>query len=85
MKIHAPYLLFLGNATDNLSIKMAKGVADWRPELCTGQFRLDRCSVTTGQPDMTITQAQQAGAKNLRTGFRQQWWHYRSPVDPVYC
>lgn len=69
MKIQAPYLLFLGDATDNLAIKMAKGVADWRPQLCTGQFRLDGCSVTTGQPDMTIAQAQQAGAKTFVLGF----------------
>jgi len=69
MKIQAPYLLFLGDATDNLSIKMAKGVADWRPELCTGQFRLDGCSVTANQPDMTIAEAKQAGAKTFVLGF----------------
>ncbi|PKG37997.1 N-acetyltransferase DgcN [Psychromonas sp. Urea-02u-13] len=69
MKIQAPYLLFLGDASDNLSIKMAKGVADWRPQLCTGQFRLDGCSVTTGQPDMSIAQAKQAGAKTFVLGF----------------
>jgi len=69
MKIQAPYLLFLGDATDNLSIKMAKGVSDWRPQLCTGQFRLEGCSVTTDQPDMTIAQAKQAGAKTFVLGF----------------
>jgi len=69
MKIQAPYLLFLGDATDSLSIKMAKGVADWRPQLCTGQLRLEGCSVTTGQTDMTIAKAKQAGAKTFVLGF----------------
>ena len=27
-----PYLLFLGNAKDQLAAKTAQGVADWRPE-----------------------------------------------------
>ncbi|NRA54492.1 MAG: DUF1611 domain-containing protein [Gammaproteobacteria bacterium] len=69
MKIKTPYLLFLGDATDDFSIKMARGVADWRPELCTGQFRLAGCGVTTGQPDMSMEQAKQAGAKTLVLGL----------------
>lgn len=69
MKIQAPYLLFLGDASDELSIKMAKGVADWRPELCIGEYKLDGCKVTTGQPSMDIKSAKAAGAKTFVLSF----------------
>lgn len=69
MKIQPPYLLFLGDANDELSIKMAKGVADWRPELCIGEYKLDGCKVTTGQPSMDIETAKAAGAKTFVLSF----------------
>ncbi len=69
MKIQAPYLLFLGDASDELSIKMAKGVADWRSELCIGEYKLDGCQVTTGQPSMDIATAKAAGAKTFVLSF----------------
>ena len=50
MVLTPPYLLFIGNATDPLSIKMAKSVADWNPEACIGEYRLPGCEVTTGCP-----------------------------------
>ena len=31
--IRTPYLLFLGDAPDQLAAKVAQGVADWRPLL----------------------------------------------------
>ena len=37
MNLPSPYLLFIGNATDPLSIKMAKSAADWSPEMCVGE------------------------------------------------
>ena len=37
--ISKPYLLFLGEAKDDLAIKTAVGVNFWRPEWCLGQFR----------------------------------------------
>ena len=43
MRIHRPYLLFLGDAPDALAAKTARGVADWRPEWCLGQVRLEGC------------------------------------------
>lgn len=30
--IHAPYLLFLGDASDPLAAKVAQGIRDWRPD-----------------------------------------------------
>jgi hypothetical protein len=38
--IQTPYLLFLGDAPDQLAAKVARGIADWRPENSVGQFRM---------------------------------------------
>ena len=38
-----PYLLFLGDAHDELAAKTARGIAHWRPEWCVGQWRLPGC------------------------------------------
>ncbi|WP_372770729.1 N-acetyltransferase DgcN [Pseudoalteromonas sp.] len=67
--LQAPYLVFLGDATDPLSIKMAKGVATWKPELCVGQYRLPGCSETANLPDMNISEAAEKGAKTFVLGF----------------
>ncbi|MGB1261813.1 MAG: N-acetyltransferase DgcN [Cognaticolwellia sp.] len=69
MQIAAPYLLFIGDATDQLAIKMARGAADWRPELCVGEYRVSGCSVTTGIEQMDIAQAAKKGAKSFVLGF----------------
>ena len=68
MKITKPYLLFLGDAADQLAAKTAKGIKDWRPENCVGQFRLDGCNADAGLPDMTFAQAREAGAATLVAG-----------------
>ena len=67
--LQAPYLVFLGDATDPLSIKMAKGVATWKPELCVGQYRLPGCSETANLPDINISEAAEKGAKTFVLGF----------------
>jgi uncharacterized NAD-dependent epimerase/dehydratase family protein len=69
MTITPPYLLFIGDAVDPLSIKMARSVADWCPQLCVGEFTLAGCSVTTGLQNMSISQAAQSGAKSFVLGF----------------
>jgi len=69
MQIIAPYLLFIGNATDQLSIKMARGAADWRPELCIGELSTQGCSISTGLPQLTVAQAVAQGAKTFVLGF----------------
>lgn len=67
--LKAPYLLFIGDATDPLSIKMARSAADWSPEKCVGELRLPGCNVTTGCKPMSIDEAVAAGAKSLVLGF----------------
>lgn len=69
MNIKPPYLLFIGDATDILSIKMARSAADWSPDKCLGEYRLPGCTVTTGCPAMSIEHAAEQGAKSLVLGF----------------
>ncbi len=44
MAIEHPYLLFLGDAPDQLAAKTAQGIAHWRPEWCLGQYRMAGCN-----------------------------------------
>jgi uncharacterized NAD-dependent epimerase/dehydratase family protein len=66
--IKTPYLLFLGDAPDQLAAKVAQGIRDWRPEAAIGQLRMEGCKADMGLPDMTIEQAVAAGAKTLVIG-----------------
>ncbi len=66
--IKTPYLLFLGDAPDQLSAKVAQGIKDWRPENAVGQFRMEGCKADVGVADMTLTQGLEAGAKTLVIG-----------------
>ena len=66
--IKTPYLLFLGDAPDQLSAKVAQGIKDWRPENAVGQFRMAGCKADVGLADMTLAQAKAAGAKTLVIG-----------------
>ncbi|MHA1600072.1 MAG: N-acetyltransferase DgcN [Alphaproteobacteria bacterium] len=68
MKIENPYLMFLGDAADQLAAKTAHGVADWRRDWCLGQLRMDGCKADLGLPDMTIEAAVAAGVKTLVIG-----------------
>ena len=68
MEIRQPYLLFLGDAADQLAAKTAQGIAQWRPEVALGQLRLDGCNADLGLPDMALETAWEAGAKTLVVG-----------------
>lgn len=68
MTIETPYLLFLGDARDQLAAKVAKGIRDWRPEYALGQFRLPDCNADLGLPDMTLDEAKEAGVKTMVIG-----------------
>ncbi|MGB9095074.1 N-acetyltransferase DgcN [Erwinia sp.] len=68
MLIPQPYLLFLGDVTDPLAAKTARGIHVWRPEQCVGQIRLPGCTVSLGLDDLTIEAAVTAGAKTLVLG-----------------
>lgn len=68
MAIEHPYLMFLGDAADQLAAKVANGVRMWRPDWCVGQFRLPGCNADLGLPDMTIEEAAAAGVKTIVVG-----------------
>jgi uncharacterized NAD-dependent epimerase/dehydratase family protein len=66
--IKTPYLLFLGDAHDQLAVKVAKGIRDWRPQYAVGQLRLPGCLADLGLPDMTLKEARDAGAETMVIG-----------------
>lgn len=66
--IETPYLLFLGDAADQLAAKVAQGIKDWRPEYAIGQLRMAGCNADLGLPDMTLTEAKAAGVKTMVIG-----------------
>ena len=68
MTIRRPYLMFLGNAPDQLAAKTAQGIVHWRPEWCLGQMRLAGCKADLGLPEMTLDQAVAAGVKTVIVG-----------------
>ena len=78
--IETPYLLFLGDAPDQLAAKVAQGIRDWRPDNAVGQLRLEGCKADVGLTDMTLAEAKAAGAKTLvigvanRGGIISQTW-----------
>ncbi|CUH78812.1 hypothetical protein TRM7557_02053 [Tritonibacter multivorans] len=78
--IETPYLLFLGDVPDMLAAKVAIGIRDWRPENAVGQISLPGCGADLGLTEMTLAEAQEAGAKTLvigvanRGGMISQAW-----------
>lgn len=80
MAILHPYLLFIGDAQDQLAAKTAQGVVQWRPDWCLGQLRLPGCRADLGLPDMTAEEAAAKGARTLvvgvatRGGYLAEHW-----------
>ena len=80
MRIEHPYLMFLGDAPDQLAAKTAQGVVHWRPDWCRGQLRLDGCKADLKLPDMTVDEAAAAGIRTVivgvanRGGFLNEDW-----------
>jgi uncharacterized NAD-dependent epimerase/dehydratase family protein len=68
MKIEHPYLMFLGDAPDQLAAKTASGIVHWRRDWCIGQLRLPGCDADLGLPEMTIDAATSAGCRTMVIG-----------------
>ncbi|MEK9752879.1 MAG: N-acetyltransferase DgcN [Rhodospirillaceae bacterium] len=68
MALKTPYLMFLGDAPDQLAAKTAGGVVHWRPDICIGQLRLPGCNADLGLQDMDLEAAAKAGAKTVIVG-----------------
>ena len=63
-----PFLLYLGKAPDDLAAKTARGLVQFRPQWCVGQFRDAGCKTSVHVPDMTFAQARAAGARTMIVG-----------------
>lgn len=68
LDIAHPYLLFLGDAADALAAKTARGVAQFRPEWCLGQWRLADCKADLGLPERDAAAAAALGARTMIVG-----------------
>jgi len=68
MTIPHPYLLFLGDAADDLAAKTAQGIAHWRPDWCMAQMRLPGCKADLGLPDLTPAEAAAKGCRTMIVG-----------------
>lgn len=68
MVIAHPYLMFLGEAADQLAAKTAQGIVHWRPDWCLGQLRLPGCKADLKIPDMSLEQAKAAGVRTVIVG-----------------
>ena len=68
IEIEHPYLLFIGDAADQLAAKTADGIATWRPEWCVGQLRLPNCNADLGIPEVSLEEGRRLGARSLIVG-----------------
>jgi len=66
--VERPYLLFLGDAQDDLAAKAARGIVAWRPEGCLGELKLDGCRTSLGLPELTVEAAATRGARTMIIG-----------------
>jgi uncharacterized NAD-dependent epimerase/dehydratase family protein len=77
----APYLVYLGDVTDEGSCKTGFGMAHWASERTIGQFRSNENTVSVGLCDMTMEQAVASGARSMIIGiadvggFLADSWH----------
>ena len=68
LEIQPPYLIFIGDARDQLAAKTGQGIVDWRPERALGQLRLPGCGADLGIPELTVGEAAGRGAQTLVIG-----------------
>jgi uncharacterized NAD-dependent epimerase/dehydratase family protein len=68
INLRTPYLLFVGDARDQLAAKTAVGVLHWRPDWCLGQVRLPGCKAELALPEITVKDGASAGAGTLIVG-----------------
>lgn len=68
----APYLLFLGDATERGFAKTALGLCDWAADKCLAEHALPAATVTTGLPRLAPAAAAAAGARSMVIGVANQ-------------
>ncbi|WP_083269962.1 DUF1611 domain-containing protein [Bosea vaviloviae] len=68
MIIHLPWLIFLGDARDQIAAKTGFAIAHWQRERCVGQMRFENCRADCGLADVGLEQAAAAGTKTMVLG-----------------
>ncbi len=69
LNIKKPYLLYLGNAAKPLAIKTARGIVDWRPEFCIGEYKCRDKKLSLGLKQLTPKEAKAKGAQTFVIGL----------------
>ena len=68
IKLHTPYLVFLGDVDNAVNAKTGLGIAAWAPDRCFGQLRFAKCPVDCGLPDLDVAEAIAAGIRTVIIG-----------------
>lgn len=68
MDIKKPYLIFVGDAPDELAAKTSFGVVDWCPDDCIGQYRLPGCAPDLRLPNLNMSEARERGVETVLIG-----------------
>ena len=69
LQLPTPYLLFLGDTTEEGYAKTAFGLRDWAPDKCIGEYALPGATVRTGLAHMPPAEAVRRGAKAMVIGI----------------
>jgi uncharacterized NAD-dependent epimerase/dehydratase family protein len=67
-----PYLLFLGDVTQEGYAKTAFGLRDWARERCVGEMAVEGATVSTGLPRLTPAEARARGARAIVIGVANE-------------
>lgn len=78
--IPAPYLLYVGDVTEPLAAKTARGIAVWRPKLAVGQYRTGPEAVDLGLPDLSLEEAVGRGARTMVIGVANAGGAMSEPI-----
>jgi uncharacterized NAD-dependent epimerase/dehydratase family protein len=68
IELPQPYLLFLGDDSTAGFDKTARGLKDWAPQLCIGEYALSGSTVSVGLEKLSPRQAVERGAHGLVIG-----------------
>ncbi len=68
-QIERPYLIFTGDAQDEVVAKTAFGIVEWRRADCLAQATLPGCSIDLGLPVLSPREAAVQGARTLIIGI----------------
>ena len=69
LNLPQPYLLFLGEETQDRNAKTAFGLRDWARDQCVGEWSMPAATVTTGLPRVAPALAYSRGARSLVIGI----------------